>query len=414
MATTFAKRSALGYAVFTALLGASALSQPAAAKTIALALGDIRVGIYEEKGAKAGTAIECPDGFTHDSVAQYNAAFPSQEAREYQQLQFGYYHHSGAQGQNRYHYPMSAEAPLPFRTVKSKLAYGLNLDGETEGKGTSISFPHENFTSPEGEKGIDNQLYRVLGCAVGWRAGGMVENITRSFQRSEFEGRLLIEIADVDDETNDNDVTVYTYRGRDPIVVESTGKILPWISQRVDYKGGAHFMQRFKGKIVNGVLETTPQDGLLPTVQFPGRGAEFVIRQLRFRLALTPEGAEGLAAGYEDVEQWYYVETQYWGGHAQADIQGFDGPSFYRAMYKYADFRDPVTGEPTGISNAYQMRFARVFLLDVDRPKIEAVVEQNAKNFATRLEYRTKLNAAKEKPPTDGKLAESRKVASGQ
>ena len=52
-------------------------------------------------------------------------------------------------------------------TVQSKFAWGMNLDGE--GKNANDTCAHENFQTPTGEAGIDNQEYRAMGCQLEWR-----------------------------------------------------------------------------------------------------------------------------------------------------------------------------------------------------------------------------------------------------
>ncbi len=59
------------------------------------------------------------------------------------------------------------DRPL-LRTVQSKRAWGFDLDGDG-GKGgdTGDSCAQEEFVSPTGEAGIDNQEYRAMGCKLG-------------------------------------------------------------------------------------------------------------------------------------------------------------------------------------------------------------------------------------------------------
>ena len=46
-----------------------------------------------------------------------------------------------------------------MQEVTGKIAEGFDLDGN----------PKTGFTSPRGEKGIDNNLYRVMGCNMSYR-----------------------------------------------------------------------------------------------------------------------------------------------------------------------------------------------------------------------------------------------------
>ncbi len=53
-----------------------------------------------------------------------------------------------------------ADGSLPYYFAGGKTAIGMNLDGKVG--------PND-FTSPEGEPGIDNQLFRAIGCVDGFR-----------------------------------------------------------------------------------------------------------------------------------------------------------------------------------------------------------------------------------------------------
>ena len=88
-----------------------------------------------------------------------------------------------------------------------------------------------------------------------------------------------------------------------------------------------------------------------------------LIHQARLKLKLTPTGAEGLLGGYVDIESWYSIFAKAWGGHTTADVQGWSGPATYKALYQFADYKDPATGKLTGISTAYQVGFARAYVL---------------------------------------------------
>jgi len=114
---------------------------------------------------------------------------------------------------------------MPIREVQGKIAIGLNLDGNTDGRATSKTpniCTHQDFVSPEGQPGIDNQFYRAVGCAQTWRKGGY--NV--AFYNGQFQGtrvnRILVEVSDVDDEMNDDHVEVTVQKGIDPFSLMQT------------------------------------------------------------------------------------------------------------------------------------------------------------------------------------------------
>jgi hypothetical protein len=336
--------------------------------TIALVIGAWHFGLYESPLGKQ----ECPQGFQNELMKNYNAAYPTPEARKAHEQKFGYYTNTGPDGENIFYFPTLAKDPLPFRAAGGPTAIGLNLDGDLTGKGTAISLPHDKFTSPDGEKGVDNQLYRVIGCLPGWRKGGGIEGPVSIYIRSEQQPRVLLEITGVQDELNSPDVTVTIYRGADRVAVDSHDKLIPWLSQRIDYKNGRRYIQRLKGSIVDGVLTTEPTDVKLPFWERIGFPGDRIIKKMRLRLKLTPDGAEGLLGGYADLDNWYLMFAKTWGAMQVADIEGWSAPGLYQALHQYADYKDPVTGQPTGISAAYEVGFARTFIIHT--PQSDAAI----------------------------------------
>ncbi len=360
----------LAAGIALAVAGAASAQVAPPDRTIGLVIGGWRFGLYETENAKT----ECPDGFQFKQAQNYAAQFPTPEARKAREQQFGYYVNRGPNGENAFYFPTTVTDPLPFRAAQGATAIGMDLDGDAQGQGAGASLPHGNFLSPTGERGVDNQLYRVIGCTPGWRKGGMIEGIVSQYLRSEAQPRLLLEITDVDSEVNDDSVVITTYRGRDPVAADSRDRLIPWLSQRIDYKSGRRYVQRLRGRITDGVLTTEPADVRLPSYEQPDMAGDRLIKRMRLRLTLTPTGAEGLLGGYVDLESWYLMYAKTWGAHTIADVEGWSGPATYQALKTFADYRDPATGRVTGISAAYEVSFARAFI--VHTPQGDAVVAE--------------------------------------
>jgi len=90
------------------------------------------------------------------------------------------------------------------------------------------------------------------------------------------------------------------------------------------------------------------------------------IRDMRLELALSPTGAEGLVAGYADVDTWYKQLIRNDSTHHLSNGQ-ISGISLYKALRRLADaYPDPETGENTAISTAMDVQFAQVFVVDQD------------------------------------------------
>ena len=110
--------------------------------------------------------------------------------------------------------PTSKPDAAPYRIIQGSTGLGLNLDGKVG--------PND-FTSPLGDKGIDNQLYRAIGCTRNFRADGETAILTPQWRVKGRYNTYVIEITDVDDLQNDNDVTITTYRGMDKLIGDATG-----------------------------------------------------------------------------------------------------------------------------------------------------------------------------------------------
>lgn len=307
--------------------------------------------VYETKDGKE----ECPQGFNDGNREEFKKIFPEDgKQRSVVDTQL--------KREGEQWHPDTATYKLPHKEVQGKISYGLNLDGQVDAN---------DFESPEGEKGIDNQLYRANGCIAGYRAGGSFAHFENLFMKQSEDSRVLIEIAGVDDFTNDNDVTITTYRGLENLLTDATGDaFVPGGTQRIDMRWGKRYISRAKGKIEDGTLISEPMDTLL----IPwGRGVSYqyqVFRGARFKLKLTPQTAEGLLAGYADVDSYTLRKNEGWSTHHQSYGQ-FSSITQRQAMNRLADgYPDPKTGKNTAISSAMRVKFTQVF---IQRPDQELV-----------------------------------------
>ena len=127
---------------------------PVTNRTIAYVLTERYWAVYEGKDVKA----DCPEGMNDGPREQFKKLFPEdgkqRTVMETQLAREGYQWH-----------PTTSAETFPFHEEKSTVSYGLNLDGKVG--------PHD-FVSPEGEQGVDNQLYRVIGCIANYRSSGTI------------------------------------------------------------------------------------------------------------------------------------------------------------------------------------------------------------------------------------------------
>ncbi len=240
-----------------------------------------------------------------------------------------------------------------YINVTGNIAKGLNLDGRVDGN---------DFTSPEGEPGIDNAFYNVTGCNSQFRGPeGQLQLFANKQIPGFYYNRTLLEITEVDDLANDPEVKVTIYRGRDPLLLDASGeKVAPGGTQRVERRYSEKVVQRFDAVIEDGVLMTEAKDGIWPWMIFPGVPYSLEVRDMRFKMDLTPTSANGLIAGYYDVESLYKWLTS-WSSHHLSYGQ-LEAPEFYWQIRKFADAYPNEEGRMTAISSAITLDMAQVFI----------------------------------------------------
>src|SRR5690606_31594025 len=120
--------------------------------TIGYVLTDLIWSVYETPGGKT----ECPEGLNElGPREQFEVRYPKNKKRTVVDTQLRY--------EVETWYPSHASESFPFHEAVGP-SYGLNLDGKVG--------PND-FTHPDGTPGIDNQLYRAIGCLNGYRTDGL-------------------------------------------------------------------------------------------------------------------------------------------------------------------------------------------------------------------------------------------------
>lgn len=353
MAPRRARITALAAAsLLTSLPGAAAEPAPLSDGTIAYALTGIRWATYVRPDAP----VACPQGANDGPREQFKALYPDDgQTRTLVDTQL--------KREIENWFPTTAPDPFPFREAAGPIADGLNLDGKVG--------PND-FTSPQGEPGIDNQLYRALGCINSYRdAHGTNDELNSLEIPKEGYNRLLIEITGVSSLEHSDPVEVNVYRGLDPLETGADGSIIAGGTQRIDSRWGARFIQHLHGRIVDGVLTTEPADLAFPWAVFEVPADEY-LRGAMLRLKLTPTRAEGLIGGYADIETWYLQLMRSQSTHCQSYGQ-LASMSLYKELRRLADgYPDPRTGENTAISSALRAQFIQVFIWPPSKAKLPA------------------------------------------
>ena len=253
-----------------------------------------------------------------------------------------------------YAHPTSVPDPN-LKLVEGRYGFGFNLDGKISAR---------DFEDPNtGEKGIDNQLYRVIGCHNQLRKNiaGERPMIAVAYWETLFEQipAWVIEISGIDDPQNDEHVTVGVYRAVEPKRRTATNQTQSYMTFRIDPDSRSQNV--VTGRIKDGVITTDPSGMTL--IGDPLWVQEFVWHQARLRLQIRPDGnLAGLLGGYQSWFSIYWQQGSHgWGLESQSNI---DIPGFYYSLAKTADAEpDPKTGQNTAISSAYELEGVPAYLV---------------------------------------------------
>lgn len=248
---------------------------------------------------------------------------------------------------------------------------GFDLDGDDgSGPPPAHTRAHRNFVSPDGRKGIDNQLFTIQGCIAGWRRNGFLPMIGNELRRA---GGLsiLVEVSGIDNERNDDDVIVTILYSADPIRRDGTSRIvLPDFTFRVnDNPEFSQDFARFRGRMIDGVITTDPIEKV---TMHEGPASTWSLAQPRMRLEFTPDGElRAQLGGYRDWRE--FLTMAFFQASDYENTIGFNSPGMYNAVRRAADgLRDPASGEFDGLSAAYEMEGVPAFLSPEDRRTLAA------------------------------------------
>ena len=187
---------------------------------------------------------------------------------------------------------------------------------------------------------------------------------------------VLVEISGIDNERNDNDVAVTIYYSADPIKRDGTSKIiLSDYTYRVNPNPEySQDFARFRGKIVDGVLTTEP---LKKVTLHEGPATTWSMMDARMRIEFHPDGTmSAVLGGYRDWRE--FITMAFFRGSDYENTIGFQAPGMYNAVRRAADgLKDPVTGEFTGISSAYEMEGIPAFIPPEQQKKLLAGLSIN-------------------------------------
>jgi hypothetical protein len=232
-----------------------------------------------------------------------------------------------------------------LKLVEGPMGYGFNLDGKIK---------PGDFTDPEtGEKGVDNQLYRVLGCINEFKTHTLTDKQPLQLNHwnilYEQMPAILIEVSGMDDPQNDADVTVTITRAEEAPTKDTAGNVETNLTFTSD--PNPRWQNVVNGHVKNGMLTTDVFDMNMMTDPFWVQ--EFHFKQARLRFKIAEDGSlRGFLGGYHAWFPFYWEFASE--GWAVEFTNNMDLPGFYHALKNAADADpDPKTGQNRMISATY-------------------------------------------------------------
>ncbi len=252
-----------------------------------------------------------------------------------------------------YLHPTASKDPM-LKIMKGHKGFGFNLDGRDG--------PDDFVDLETGERGVDNQFFRAIGCSIQLRsAAGQIG----SFQVDQWDElrdnqpAWLIEISGIDSAQDDDDVEIRVVQAEEITPRDVTG------APRTGMTFRPNPIPRTDGnvahaKIKNGRLTTDKFNFYMPGDPFAQ--ADYAFRDARMRFTFQPDGTlKGIIGGY----QYWRTIAASWGlgGVARETMVSYDVPGLYYALRKMADaYPDPKTGVNGYISSTYAIDAIPAFI----------------------------------------------------
>jgi hypothetical protein len=248
-----------------------------------------------------------------------------------------------------------------MKHVVGKFGYGFDLDG----KGADDP---KAFQDPETlAKGVDNQMFRAMGCLEGFR-GSLVNHPTFWYwiwqTIRDSQPAWLVTITG-EDLTKDGPVTITFDRALEYMVSNSGGEARPDVTYRIDPDPRSH--NEFKGEIKDGVATIT-EHGDFKMLQNSWGVPELNIHNFHMRMKVNKDRSmEAIVGGYQP---WHHLYFAFAHGGLSREISSGSIPGIYYLLKNHADAEpDPKTGQNMSISTSYHIKAVPVFAVPQEPPK---------------------------------------------
>jgi hypothetical protein len=254
-------------------------------------------------------------------------------------------------------YPATVVDPQ-LHYLKGKYAYGFNLDGKGAASPNSFEDPETH------ELGVNNQLYRALGCLRVFR--GTLESPPVYYfyifgQIKDSQPVWLITLSG-DDLSHDGDVDITFDRALEHMRYNTDGTPRPDETYRIDSDPRSHHV--FHGRLKDGVITlANPGSDSIYMLENQLYINEFRMSKVHIRLRMKADGTlDCMMGGYQPWADWYWAITA--SGSESTEAQGIDQDAvgMYYLLKKLADGGpDPKTGLNALISATYNIKAVPAF-----------------------------------------------------
>lgn len=243
--------------------------------------------------------------------------------------------------------------------VTGPLAYGFDLDG----KGADQA---SGFVDPEtGERGVDNQLFRVLGCFVPYRVKLPIRPYyeehmwTSLISERRKSGAWLITLTG-EDLSQDGVAVLEFHKAINSLRKNDTGDTLTDATYRIDPNPRSH--GKLRGIIKEGMFVSNTNDAaILLEGELPNL-AQLELYRSRIRLNLNADRTvSGYLGGYLTWRDFWFMSN------SVGEDSNVDTSALYYMLQRLADARPaPKTGENTSISSTFRIEAAPAFIIRSD------------------------------------------------
>jgi len=268
---------------------------------------------------------------------------------------------------NVYINPTSEPDPK-IKTAQGHVAYGFNLDGKDG--------PND-FVDPQTKQtGVDDMLYRAVGCFITQRASGGQRPTYPAIQWDTTRDQMpawIIEVSGIERDAvgkvKDGDVKVNIFRATGPVTRNAAGDPQADMSYTADTSPRSQ--NTVHATMHNGTLTTDPFE--FHMIQDPFAITEYHFKNTQVRLTLNDDGtAKGVLGGYQP---WLPIYEGFALGGAVNELNlSIDSPGIYYALKRLADAYPDASGQNQFISSSYIIEAVPAFITHPNADKTSMAV----------------------------------------